>query len=58
MFYRHISLIDQDTGKCGDTIEMANEMPITKPRLLKTHLSCEMMPTQFWEKKSKVSPNN
>ncbi len=34
-----------------------SSMTKEKPRIIKTHLSCEMMPTQFWEKGCKVRYN-
>ncbi len=46
--------MDPEVFPCPDTIEMTANMPKTEPRLIKTHLSWDMMPDQFWSKKCKM----
>ncbi len=38
-----------------DIMDVVHGMPKDKPRTIKTHLSWDMMPDQFWQKKSKVT---
>jgi hypothetical protein len=43
---------DEDAFPCG--METSDKMPKDRQRLMKTHLSFDMMPSQIMEKKNKV----
>ena len=42
------------TPEAADSVQNATNMPRSEPRLLKTHLSYDMLPTQVREKKPKI----
>ena len=37
-----------------EIMDVLSGMPEDRPRIIKTHLSWDMMPDEFWQKKSKV----